>query len=71
MSAIALSPEKIRQRGMEALSRELGAVGMVQFMQQFSSGHGDYSKDRHKILDSLSVDEIWPAMTKKTKPERD
>ena len=57
----------MKKRGMEALTRELGASGMVQFMQQFSSGHGDYSKDRRKILDGLSVDDVWSEIKTKQK----
>ena len=59
MSTQTLVPSKIKRRGMEVLARELGAAGMVEFMQQFSSGRGDYSKDRRKFLDGLSVDEVW------------
>ncbi len=44
---------------MQALSRELGVAGMIQFMQQFSSGSGDYSKDRHRLFNNLNVDDIW------------
>jgi len=59
MSTKTLEPGKVKRRGMEALTRELGAAGMVQFMQQFSSGHGDYTRDRRKTLDGLSVDDVW------------
>jgi hypothetical protein len=49
--------EQIRLVGLEALSRELGPVGMIRFLQQFETGHGDYSTDRHAWLDQLTVDE--------------
>ena len=58
MNAQTMSLEQIRIAGMEALARELGIVGMVRFLQQFETGHGDYSKDRHKWLDQYSVDDI-------------
>ncbi len=59
MSVRTLAPDKVKRRGMEALTRELGAAGMIQFMQQFSSGYGDYSKDRRRLLGRMSVDDIW------------
>lgn len=62
MSMQTLAPQQIKKRGMEALTRDLGTAGMVQFMQQFSSGTGDYSKARHKLLGKLSVDEVWAEM---------
>ncbi len=54
----------IKIRGMEALTRELGASGMAHFMQQFSTGYGDYSKDRHQVIDQLKVDDVWTALKK-------
>ena len=56
MNAQAMSLEQIRIAGMEALARELGIVGMIRFLQQFETGHGDYSKDRHKWLDDQDMD---------------
>ena len=53
-----MPPQQIREAGMEILSREMGVVGMIRFMQQFEMGKGDYSKDRHQWLDQYSVDDI-------------
>lgn len=53
-----LTAEQIRQAGLEVLARELGPVGMARFMQQFESGKGDYSTERHEWLDGLDVDTL-------------
>ncbi len=45
-----MTPEQIRNAGLEALERELGVVGMVRFLQQFEKGSGDYTKDRYDWL---------------------
>jgi hypothetical protein len=58
MNIQTMTPQQIRAAGMAALSRELGVVGMIRFMQQFEMGQGDYSKDRHQWLDIYSVDDI-------------
>lgn len=58
MNVQAMTPQQIRAAGMAALSRELGIVGMIRFMQQFEMGQGDYSKDRHQWLDQYSVADI-------------
>ena len=55
MNTQTMSLEQIRIAGMEALARELGIVGMVRFLQQFETGHGDYSKDRHQWLDDQDL----------------
>jgi hypothetical protein len=44
--------------GIEALNEKLGPLGMVEFMRQFDSGYGDYTKERHNWLDGLTVEDI-------------
>ncbi|HEX9388870.1 MAG TPA: hypothetical protein VF918_21270 [Anaerolineales bacterium] len=58
MNVQMMTPQQIRVAGLAALSRELGLVGMIRFMQQFEMGQGDYSVDRHKWLDKYTVDDI-------------
>jgi len=73
MNAQTMSLEQIRVAGMEALARELGIVGMIRFLQQFETGHGNYSNDRHQWLDDQDLDSVVRrirerrAATKKTK----
>ncbi|MEK7397611.1 MAG: hypothetical protein AAB116_11820 [Candidatus Poribacteria bacterium] len=50
--------EQIREAGIKALLRELGPVGMVRFLQQFETGSGDYSVERHEWLDETDVEII-------------
>lgn len=47
--------EQIRRAGVEALRRELGPVGMVRFLQQFETGHGDYTADREQFVGTIGV----------------
>ncbi len=42
--------EEIRRKGIEALVRELGPLGMARFLQQFESGTGDYTTERDQWL---------------------
>jgi hypothetical protein len=53
-----MSSIEIWQSGLEALSRDLGPVGMVRFLQMFEVGKGDYTKDRAKWLPDVDVDEL-------------
>ena len=50
MNVAQMSLEELRQRGIGALAKELGPVGMVRFLQQFEMGSGDYSTDREQWL---------------------
>lgn len=67
MNAQTMSLEQIRVAGMEVLARELGIVGMIRFLQQFETGYGDYSKDRHKWLDNQDMDAIVRRIQEKRK----
>lgn len=58
MSTQTIAPEQVRSRGVRALKKELGVAGMVQFMQEFGTGRGDYTKERRKVLDTLTLEEI-------------
>ena len=50
-----MTPERLRQAGLNALCRELGVVGMVQFLNQFEPSSGDYTAERWQWL-SKDVD---------------
>ena len=65
MKSQTLIINDVKIRGMKALVRELGAAGMAQFIQQFAKGYGDYSKDRHRILNKFTVDDIFDAIKSK------
>ncbi len=58
MNASELTLEQIRELGLRALLKELGQVGTIRFLQQFETGHGDYTQDRSQWLGNLSVDEL-------------
>ena len=64
-------PAVIRRIGFDALVRELGTVGAINFIQQYDRGSGDYTKDRRKYFDDMSVDEITDAISlmDKNKPK--
>jgi hypothetical protein len=58
MATTELTDEQIRLRGLEVLYRELGPAGLIRFLQQFESGEGDYSVERHKWLGAYSLEDL-------------
>lgn len=58
MTVKNMTLNQIEQAGLAALSRALGPVGLVRFLQLFESGAGDYTADRTAWLDEQAVDEI-------------
>ncbi len=51
-------------QGYKALVNALGVVGAIRFIQHFSPGYGDYTKERHEWLDQLSSDDFLTEMRK-------
>jgi len=51
------NPHVINKMGIEALTKELGPVGMVYFIQQFDRGEGDYTSERERLLSSISMEQ--------------
>ena len=56
------SLSEINQQATEVLVREMGVVDTLRFLSQFSSGTGDYTKERDQWLGQLSLDEIISEM---------
>ncbi len=53
-----LTIPELKKAGLEALCERLGPAGMIRFLQEFSSGSGDYTKDRAAWFDGLSLDQL-------------
>jgi len=58
MNTKVMTMNEIRRTGIQLLTQNLGAVGMVRFLQQSDLGWGDYTKDRSQWLGNPSLDEI-------------
>jgi hypothetical protein len=53
------------QRATHILMKEMGIVDTLRFMNQFSIGEGDYTKERAQWLDGMSLDEIITQIKKR------
>jgi hypothetical protein len=61
---------EVTQRAIEILCRELGAADTVRFINQFTTGHGDYTAERDVLFADDTLDQII-ADIKKTHPNKD
>jgi hypothetical protein len=59
-----MSLYEIRMEGWKALTERLGPAGAMRFMMQYDPGHGDYSKERHEILRTLTIEELLESIEK-------
>jgi hypothetical protein len=60
-----MNPVEIRKKGLDALNKALGPIGMVRFLQQFESGSGDYTKERDQWLNDVTIDSVVEEISQK------
>jgi hypothetical protein len=58
MSAELRPLSELNQHVTAILVREIGLVDTLRFLSQFSTGSGDYTKERGQGLDELSLKQI-------------
>jgi len=55
----------IREKGFNALTRELGPSGMAIFIRQFENGSGNYTDEREELLKDVTIDDIVSSIKKR------
>jgi len=48
----------INENATKILAQEIGIVDTLRFINQFSFGCGNYTEERRKIVDTISLDDI-------------
>ncbi|ETW96052.1 MAG: hypothetical protein ETSY1_28140 [Candidatus Entotheonella factor] len=48
----------ITEQALVLLTKELGIADTVRFLNQFSVGYGDYTKERDALFADLTLDQI-------------
>lgn len=53
-----INPLMLNEIGMEALSKALSPVDVARFLRLYDKGNGDYTKEREKELEELTMNDI-------------
>lgn len=53
---------EVIEKGYKALVNALGVVDAIRFIQYFSPGKGDYTKERHQWLGHKTIAEVFAEM---------
>ena len=48
----------ITQEALRVLYRELGLVNTIRFLNQFTTGFGNYTEERRALLEQQTLDEV-------------
>lgn len=49
---------ELNRRATSVLAREIGPVETIRFLNQFRTGHGDYTVEREELFKDVSAGEI-------------
>lgn len=49
---------EITVRAIGILSKEMGLADTIRFLNQFSTGYGNYTEERRELFGNMSFDEI-------------
>ncbi|MBM4259722.1 MAG: hypothetical protein FJ147_27980 [Deltaproteobacteria bacterium] len=55
---------EITRHAIHLLSKEIGIVDTVRFINQFTTGYGDYTEEREALFKDLTLDDILAIMKK-------
>jgi hypothetical protein len=56
---------EITQEAIELLTKGMGLVATIRFLNQFSAGYGDYTQEREALFGDLTLDQILAAMKRR------
>jgi hypothetical protein len=60
---VALKPlSEITEQAITVLSREIGIANTIRFINQFTTGYGNYTEERQEIFGRMSLDDVLGQM---------
>ena len=53
---------EINQEAVQILSREIGLANTIRFINQFTTGMGNYTEERRELFAGMELDDILSAI---------
>lgn len=62
---------EITKEALQVLYKEIGVVNTIRFVNQFTTGYGDYTEERKLLFANMTLDDLLVEMAKtKQKPHK-
>lgn len=65
MKTVQKPLSEVNHEAIRLLAEHIGVADTFRFVNQFTTGHGDYTEERHALFDHLTLDEIVAAIEKR------
>jgi hypothetical protein len=49
---------EITQQAIDVLFKEVGVANTIRFLNQFSTGYGNYTEERENLFEDLTLNEV-------------
>lgn len=59
-----MTQEEIRLVGIRIIGEHMGLIGIIRFLQQAETGHGDYTAERSRLLGDPTLDDLFAGIKK-------
>ncbi len=56
---------EVNHQAIQLLAEHLGVADTFRFVNQFTTGHGDYTQERDALFNQLTLDDIVSAIEKR------
>ncbi len=63
-----MTDEEFERHALAILQRELGLDGLARFLRLNRAAGGDYTRDRHRWLDGLTIQDIMAEVERRRDP---
>ena len=67
MIANTLPLAEVTKEALRVLYKEIGVVNTIRFVNQFSSGYGDYTEERKTLFADMTLDDLFNEIEKDKK----
>lgn len=61
---------EITRNAIDLLSKEMGIVDTIRFLNQFTTGYGNYTEEREALFKDMTLDEILTEIKKAPSSEK-
>ena len=61
---------EITREAIQVLSREIGIANTIRFMNQFTTGYGNYTEEREQMFGDMTLDDIVAEIKKMRKQSK-
>ena len=65
MTTTAIPLTELTVTAIRLLCQEMGVVNTARFLNQFTTGYGNYTEERDQVFEHLTVDDIVTAIKQK------